>query len=73
MTPPTLPWHDPKRYAWLLGLVIPVSPFLGWGIAAATGSTAGWFLGIVLVFGLLPILDWAFGLDSTNPPDSILA
>jgi alkane 1-monooxygenase len=73
MAPRTVHWHDPKRYAWLLGLVIPISPFLGWGIVAVTGSPAGWFVGILLVFGLLPILDWAFGLDSSNPPDSVLA
>ena len=21
-------WHDPKRYAWLLGLIVPTLPFL---------------------------------------------
>jgi alkane 1-monooxygenase len=23
-------WRDPKRYAWLLGLVVPTLPFLAW-------------------------------------------
>jgi alkane 1-monooxygenase len=66
-------WRDPKRYAWLLGLIVPVSPFLGWGVVTLTGSPIGWYMGVILVFGLMPILDWALGVDSTNPPDSVLA
>ena len=30
-------WHDPKRYAWLLGLIVPTLPFLAWGLVQATG------------------------------------
>ena len=73
MTPASVPWHDPKRYAWLLGLVIPVSPFAGGALAAVTGSSAWWFLGVMLVFGVIPVLDLVLGLDASNPPDSILA
>ena len=36
-------WTDPKRYAWLLGLLVPVIPFMAWGLVEATG------LGRVLV------------------------
>jgi alkane 1-monooxygenase len=65
-------WTDPKRYAWLLGLIVPLSPFLAWGWVSLTGIGAFWFLGPVLVFVLFPILDYAIGLDATNPPDSVL-
>ena len=30
-------WRDAKRYAWLLGLIIPLAPFIAWGFVAATG------------------------------------
>ena len=25
-----LEWTDPKRYLWLLGLVVPLLPFIAW-------------------------------------------
>jgi alkane 1-monooxygenase len=65
-------WTDPKRYAWLLGLIVPLAPFLAWGWVSLTGIGAFWFLGPVLVFGFFPILDVVVGVDSTNPPDSVL-
>jgi alkane 1-monooxygenase len=65
-------WTDPKRYAWLLGIAIPLAPFMAWGIDALTGFGAVWFIGPVLVFIAFPILDFAIGLDDTNPPDSVL-
>ena len=33
-------WRDTKRYAWLLGAVIPSIPFLAWGLVEWTGSEA---------------------------------
>jgi len=65
-------WRDPKRYAWLLGLIIPLAPFLAWASVEATGFEAFWFFGPVLVFGAFPLLDVAIGMDATNPPDSVL-
>jgi alkane 1-monooxygenase len=65
-------WTDPKRYAWLLGLIVPLAPFLAWGWVSLTGIGAFWFLGPVLIFGFFPILDVVVGVDSSNPPDSVL-
>ncbi|HEX3361100.1 MAG TPA: alkane 1-monooxygenase [Solirubrobacterales bacterium] len=65
-------WSDGKRYAWLLGILVPLAPFMAWGAVAATGFGGFWFLGPVLVFGIFPLLDLAIGLDATNPPDSVL-
>ena len=65
-------WTDPKRYAWLLGIVVPLAPFLAWGSVELTGLGAFWLLGPVLVFVAFPILDIAVGVDATNPPDSVL-
>jgi alkane 1-monooxygenase len=65
-------WSDGKRYAWLLGILIPVAPFIAWGIDSLTGFGAIYFIGPVLVFIAFPILDIVVGLDSTNPPDSVL-
>ena len=65
-------WTDTKRYAWLLGLIIPFAPFIAWASVELTGSGGFWFFGPILVFGVFPLLDIAIGVDPTNPPDSVL-
>src|SRR5512133_1209706 len=65
-------WRDGKRYAWLLGLIIPFAPLIAWGWVAFTGWEGFWFFGPLLVFGVFPILDIAIGMDPSNPPDSVL-
>jgi alkane 1-monooxygenase len=65
-------WRDPKRYAWLLGLIVPLLPLLAWGLVHATGVGLFWFFGPVLIFIVFPLLDLAVGVDATNPPDSVI-
>jgi len=65
-------WRDGKRYAWLLGLVVPFAPFIAWASVEVTGLDFFWFFGPLLVFGVFPLLDVAIGVDPTNPPDSVL-
>ncbi|HEX8753760.1 MAG TPA: alkane 1-monooxygenase [Solirubrobacterales bacterium] len=65
-------WTDGKRYAWLLGILVPLAPFLAGFWVSVTGFGGFWFLGPVLVFGAFPLLDLAIGLDASNPPDSVL-
>src|SRR5436305_1195688 len=65
-------WTDGKRYAWLLGIIVPLGPFWAAFYWYLTGFEGFWFLGPVLVFGIFPLLDMAIGLDSSNPPDSVL-
>lgn len=65
-------WRDGKRYAWLLGLVVPFAPFIAWASVELTGFDLFWFFGPLLVFVAFPILDVAIGMDATNPPDSVL-
>src|SRR6202161_1427041 len=65
-------WRDPKRYAWLLGLLIPTLPFLSWALVHITGLGLFWFYGPMLVFGVFPPLDLALGLDARTPPDSVI-
>jgi alkane 1-monooxygenase len=71
-TEESVSWRDPKRYLWLLGLVVPTLPFLAWGLVELTGLGVFWFYGPVLVFGIFPLLDLAVGLDARNPPESVI-
>jgi len=70
LTPAT--WRDGKRYAWLLGLLVPLLPFMAWGLVELTGLGAFWFFGPVLIFVVFPFADLLIGMDSTNPPDSVI-
>jgi alkane 1-monooxygenase len=67
-----LEWTDPKRYLWLLGLVVPLLPFIAWGLVKLSGLGVLWWFGPFVVFGLIPLLDLAIGKDPSNPPDSVL-
>ncbi len=65
-------WSDPKRYLWLLGLVVPLLPFIGYAMVELTGSGLLWWVGPLVVFGLIPLLDQVVGKDAENPPDSAI-
>jgi alkane 1-monooxygenase len=69
---PSVRWRDRKRYAWLLGLIVPLLPFISWGLVEASGLGVFWFYGPVLIFAVFPLLDLLVGLDSSNPPDSVI-
>src|ERR1041384_1140553 len=68
----TLSWRDPKRYLWPLGLLVPLLPFMAWGLVEATGAGVFWWFGPFFVFVVMPFLDTAVGKDAENPPDSAL-
>src|ERR1700743_1208354 len=63
-------WSDGKRYAWLLGILVPLAPFIAWGAVEATGFGGFWFAGPGLVFVAFPVLDLLIGMDAANSPDS---
>ncbi|QIK67141.1 alkane 1-monooxygenase [Nocardioides sp. HDW12B] len=65
-------WRDTKRYAWLVGAIVPIIPFLSWGLVSWTGWDAFWFFGPVFIFGLVPLVDLLVGIDPNNPPDEVL-
>ncbi|MBY4127431.1 alkane 1-monooxygenase [Rhodococcus fascians] len=76
---PVHEWHDRKRYLWLMGLIPPTAVFLATGLVWAFNqlgwnavSPVWWWIGALLVYGLLPILDRFFGPDGDNPPDEVM-
>jgi alkane 1-monooxygenase len=66
-------WRDPKRYLWLLGLIIPTIGASSWLAVHATGLRVFWWAGPIVMFGIIPVLDFVVGSDAENPPDSALA
>ncbi|GAC57797.1 alkane-1-monooxygenase [Gordonia hirsuta DSM 44140 = NBRC 16056] len=83
---PPVEWRDKKRYLWLLGLIPPTALFVAMGLIAAlnwVGHTLDWgwmqsftpvwwWIGPILLYILLPILDRFFGPDGQNPPDELI-
>jgi len=65
-------WRDGKRYAWLLGLIVPLLPFIAYGYVELTGLGVFWWSGPILVFGVFSLLDVIVGMDAENPPDSVI-
>src|SRR5665647_1002515 len=65
-------WRDRKRYAWMLGLLVPTFPFGAWVLYALTGSGVSWWYGPIVIFMIFPFIDTVAGLDGSNPPDSLL-
>ncbi len=66
-------WRDPKRFYWLLGLQVPLLPFIAGAHVWATGQTFMWWLGPLASFGLVPIIDHLIGKDASNPPESAVS
>ena len=66
-------WRDGKRYLWLLGAVVPLFLFAGWGLVNLTGLGVFWWMGPIFVYVFIPLLDRFFGDDASNPPEEIVA
>lgn len=68
-----LPFRDRKRHAWLLSLLVPslvgAGPLLAW---LGDDARLLW-LPLLLVYVLLPLLDWLVGEDRSNPPEACVS
>jgi alkane 1-monooxygenase len=52
---------------WPAALVVPITPFVGYGVASHSRPEIFWRLTPALVFGLIPIVDGVVGDDGGNP------
>jgi alkane 1-monooxygenase len=65
-------WKDRKRYLWLIGLVVPSLAFVALGLHGLTGWGAWFWIGPIVVLGVVPVIDLVAGLDRSNPPDDVI-
>ena len=68
----TAAWKDRKRYLWLIGLVVPSLAFIAYGGWVLTGWGVFFWIGPIVVLGLIPAIDLVTGLDRSNPPDDVI-
>ncbi|MBD8506769.1 alkane 1-monooxygenase [Hoyosella sp. G463] len=73
---PVSQWHDKKRYWWMLGMAVPALFLVGMGFVAlynslgwTTAASISWWIGPILVYMIIPLIDIALGPDGSNPPD----
>src|SRR6476469_5268772 len=65
-------WTDRKRYLWLIGLVVPSLAFVAFGGYVATGWSAFFWVGPIVILGIVPAIDLVAGLDRSTPPDDVI-
>jgi alkane 1-monooxygenase len=65
-------WKDKKRYLWLIGLVVPSLAFVALGLHTLTGWAVWFWIGPIVVLGVVPVIDLLAGLDRSNPPDDVI-
>lgn len=63
-------WTDGKYYLWLLSPAIPVLVLVALGLFQWTGLTVFAWGGPILLYGIIPLLDWLIGVDRNNAPES---
>jgi len=63
-------YHDNKRWAWVLSLLVPLSVTVGPLLWLAYPHTVMLWMPVVFLYGVVPALDWLLGTDTSNPPES---
>ena len=72
-------WRDRKRHMWLYGMIPPAAIFIATALVYAMNQL-GWqqfspfffWIGPLLVYVILPLLDLRFGADGENAPDEVM-
>lgn len=70
--PASMVWRDPKRHLWLLGVAMPLIPFAAVGFNVLSGWAVWLWLGPIVILGVVPVIDWTVGRDSSGPPDDAI-
>lgn len=65
-------WVDSKRYGWLISILPMLLPLLAIGYASSYENDLLWWIGPMIVFILIPVLDVFWGEDTSNPPESVV-
>ena len=67
-----LTYTDEKRYLWLLSVLFPLIPLIGIGLMNWSGWEWTLWLPLVFLYVLIPLLDYLFPNDRSNPPEQLV-
>jgi alkane 1-monooxygenase len=65
-------FKDKKRWLWVSAILWSILPLVIMALFLSNGNPWLLVLPIQLVFILIPLLDYAFGIDTSNPPEEIV-
>ena len=65
-------YTDQKRYLWLYSVFFPLIPFVGMALMAWSGWEWTLWVPLLVVYTLIPLLDYLFPNDASNPPEQIV-
>lgn len=65
-------YRDNKRYWWALAILLPAFPLLGVGLYLYSGLEWTLMAPLVGIYLVVPLLDWALGSDTNNPPEELV-
>ncbi|MEN4473293.1 alkane 1-monooxygenase [Mycolicibacterium cosmeticum] len=65
-------WRDAKRYLWLLGAIVPGLVPLAWLLVQLTGQEVFWWVGPVMAFMVVPVLDHLVGSAESDESERTL-
>ena len=66
-------WQDGKRYLWLLSPFIPALAAMVLLLADLSGWYGLSWLAPLLIYAIIPLLDWLIGVDNVNAPEAAVA
>lgn len=68
----TVKYIDKKKYLWLLSTLLPLIAISGIFLYKQTNQAWTIFIPLVFIYIFIPVLDWMFSEDQTNPPEAVV-
>ena len=68
----SISYVDQKRYLWLLAVLFPLVPLVSMALMKWSGQEWMLWVPLVTLYVLIPLLDYLFPNDSSNPPEQIV-
>lgn len=65
-------YTDNKRYLWLLSVLFPLVPLISMGLMEWSGQESMLWVPLLTLYLLIPLLDYLFPNDRSNPPEQIV-
>ncbi len=65
-------YTDHKRHLWLIAVLFPLFPLLSMALMGWTGQEWMLWIPFISLYVFIPMLDWVFPNDRSNPPEQIV-
>ncbi len=65
-------YTDHKRHLWLIAVLFPLFPLLSMALMSWTGQEWMLWIPFICLYVFIPMLDWVFPNDRSNPPEQIV-